>query len=91
LFYGFASSKDKQGITTAKVLCDLLMGTLATISGVLLIKGVARIRRFFKEKEAEDFLNTELLWQHAAAFGLYLFSTAAKTIVLGIFELTVKS
>lgn len=51
------------------------MAACAIISGVILVVGVTRIRMFFKEREAEDFLDTKMLWRHALSFGLYLMST----------------
>lgn len=45
------------------------------VSGVILVRGVIQIRRFFKERDATDFINLPMLTRHAAAFGLYLLST----------------
>jgi hypothetical protein len=48
-----------------------LVGLLQIISGVMLINGVIRIRRFFSGKP-DAALNTKYLTLHAGAFGLYL-------------------
>lgn len=55
------------------------MGICPIISGVMLVGGVFKIRKFFKERKATDQINTPMLMRHAAAFGLYLFSTIVYT------------
>lgn len=49
-------------------------GVLEIISGVLLIQSVGKIRAFFKERDAEDLIDTKVLLLHASAFGIYLVS-----------------
>lgn len=58
--------------------CDLC----AIISGVILMVGVYRIRKFFVEKEATRVLNVSMLTRHALAFGLYLLSSSAYSVMV---------
>lgn len=44
----------------------------AIISGIILTRSIFTIRRYFIEHEAEDFIDTPMLLQHSAAFGLFL-------------------
>lgn len=62
-------------VVTVKVIATTCMGICAIISGVMLVAGVIKIRKFFKEKEAEDSINLPMLIRHAVAFGLYLVSS----------------
>jgi hypothetical protein len=39
-----------------------------------LIQSVGKIRAFFKERDAEDLIDTKVLLLHASAFGIYLVS-----------------
>lgn len=50
-------------------------GTMQAVSGVMLVKAVWKIRQFFRENGAEDYIDTAMLWRHAISFILYLLST----------------
>ena len=51
-----------------------MVGILQIISGVQLIRGVNRIHQYFKDKQGQIRVNTNILLLHAGAFGLYLLS-----------------
>ena len=50
-------------------------GLIQCLSGYQLIDGVLNIRRYFKERNAEKFINIPMLLRHAGSFGLYLVTT----------------
>jgi hypothetical protein len=50
----------------------ILPGVLEIISGVYLIKGLAAIRKFYKEKNMENEMDTRTTRLHAWAFLLYI-------------------
>lgn len=54
-----------------------LAGLCEVVSGVMLIQTVLKIRRYFKERNAEGFINTAALIRHAICFGLYLLTIVA--------------
>lgn len=41
-------------------------------TGLILLRSVFSIRRYFAERKAFDFINTPMLVRHAVAFGLYM-------------------
>lgn len=63
-------------------LCDVVL----MVSGVQLVKGVFAVRRFFRERNQQQRINTISMTIHAFAFGLYLL---AVTISLFVFSLYV--
>jgi hypothetical protein len=48
-----------------------LCGILQAYYGAILMISVFRIRRFFVDRKATDYINTGMLIRHALAFGLY--------------------
>ena len=48
------------------------IGILQVISGLILVKGVYKVRLFFLEKEAETGIDTVSLMVHSLSFLLYL-------------------
>jgi hypothetical protein len=44
----------------------------ALISGVILVKAIFDIKKFFEEKKAVSFIDTKMMLRHSAAFGLFL-------------------
>lgn len=71
-------------VIIVKIICTTSMQVCAIIAGVMLVAGVIRIRRFFREKEADDVLNSSMLVRHAIAFSLYLLSTSAWLIAVAL-------
>jgi hypothetical protein len=73
-------------INIAKTASVYWIALLAIISGVMLVVGVIRIRKWFKDKDSLNRMNTPAIIRHAIAFGLYLISTcllaAAQTLYL---------
>lgn len=55
---------------------------VAIIAGVILLQCIMRIRNYFRDRNAVDFINTGMLLRHASAFGLYLFGTTASSVAL---------
>mgnify|MGYP003353146145 CR=1 FL=1 len=74
--------KPGPGLTIFKLSVTYSTRLCAITSGVILVNGVLSIRRFFKEKNATDFINTAMLLRHGLAFGLYLVCTSASAIML---------
>ena len=62
-------------------------GVLQIASGIVLVKSVVSVVRFFKENNASSYINTGMLCQHAAAFGLYLFTSTAYYFTWAIFTM----
>lgn len=52
----------------------------------MLVRGVWKIKRFFRENNAEDYIDTAMLWRHALSFGLYLVSNVAFFSMLALFS-----
>ena len=50
-----------------------------------MVVSVIKIRHFFVEQNAKNFINTGMLLRHATAFGLYITCTATYFIALGIY------
>jgi hypothetical protein len=49
-----------------------LIGLCQVISGVILVQSVIQIRKFFKDRNDESYIDTASLCRHATCFGLYL-------------------
>jgi hypothetical protein len=49
--------------------------TSAIWTGVWLVRSVYRIRKFFADRNATDFINTTALLRHALCFSSYLIAT----------------
>lgn len=60
-------------MTEAKTFSFYLQSLFAIYSAVLLVSGVIKIRKFFRERDAVDSINTKLLTRHAVAFVCLLF------------------
>jgi drug/metabolite transporter (DMT)-like permease len=69
-------------LTVFKLVVTYATRLCAIISGVILIVGVHRIRKFFKERNATDYINTAMLLRHGFAFGLYLVCSTASAVML---------
>lgn len=52
-----------------------LCGVSEISSGYILVRSVWRIRSFFKNNNAEDWINLNELIRHATAFGIYMISS----------------
>lgn len=59
-----------------KILCSSCLAFCALTSGVLLVTGVIKIRKYLKIRNALDTINTGMLMRHALAFTIYLFAIA---------------
>jgi len=62
-----------------------LVGGLQIYSGVILVRSVLSIRRFFIERNATDFINTSMLLRHSACFIIYIVTTTSFFIAFGIY------
>ena len=71
-----------QWIRDLKIYSTFGSRLLAIISGVILVMGVIRIKNFFKQSGNQDYINTQMLLRHAAAFSLYLVGTTASSVSL---------
>lgn len=58
--------------STTLTVCQLLLGLLLIVSGVILVTTVVAIRQFYKKRNAADAVDTGALVRHAIAFGLFL-------------------
>lgn len=63
----------------------IVSGIMMTISGVILIVSVIKIRNYFKSKGCEDYINTGMLLRHALSFGLYLLGTIIFYVVFCLY------
>lgn len=61
-------------------------GASQTLSGVMLVSSVYKIKKFFRENNAEDCINTAMLWRHALSFGLFLASSVMFFSMLCLFS-----
>jgi hypothetical protein len=59
-----------------------MVGVLQVYSGIMLVSSVIKIKRFFAERNATNFINTSMLLRHAIAFGLYMATTVAYFLAL---------
>ena len=58
------------------------MQSLSIIAGVIMLTGVVRIKNFFKEQQAMDFINSGMLYRNALAFILYALGATASAVCL---------
>ena len=66
--------------------CVLMVeGIVQIYSGVILIKSVVSVRRFFVKNKATDYINTGMLLRHALTFGIYITTTAAYFVSFAVF------
>jgi hypothetical protein len=61
-----------------------LIGLCQIVSGVILLKSVVKIRRFFREHNGDDSLDTAAMCRHASCFTLYLLSATAYYLMYSI-------
>jgi hypothetical protein len=62
-----------------------LVGGLQIYSGIILIRSVLSIRRFFIERGAADFINSSMLLRHASCFIIYIVTTTSFFVAFGIY------
>ena len=74
--------KPGPGLITYRIITTFWVRVMSIVSGLILIKSVLQIRNFFKEHNATEFVNTNMLLRHGAAFGLYLVCTIVTAISL---------
>ena len=55
-----------------RTITDWACKICALISGVILVVAAYRIRKFFRERDATEFIDTAMLCRHGTAFGLYI-------------------
>lgn len=54
----------------------------------MLIVGVIWVRQFFRDQNADDFINSSMLKRHAVSFGLYLMSTSVWALAAVMWNLS---
>jgi hypothetical protein len=69
----------------ASIAASSIVGLLQCFSGYIMVKSVLSIRKFFKERNATNFINIPMLMRHSVAFVLYLLSTLADYGTFAIF------
>lgn len=74
--------KSSNFITWLKISSTYGCRVAAIIAGVILLTGVVRIKKFFEERKAMDFINSGMLLRHAIAFILYLLGATASAVCL---------
>jgi hypothetical protein len=62
-----------------------LIAIMQIYFGVVLMKSVFGIRRFFVERGATDFINTGMLIRHSLAFGIYLASFVIYYVTFAVY------
>jgi hypothetical protein len=60
-------------------------GIMQVVSGIILVRSVLSIHRFFAAREASGYINTRMLLRHAAAFGFYTATTIAYFSAVGVY------
>lgn len=81
-YYSYAYNhleKPKLGLSTTKFVSSYLVPFFAVISGLMLIASVKDFKKFFKDNDADDQINTPMLVRHAVSFWCYLLGTIANT------------
>jgi hypothetical protein len=76
-FYRAVTSADKDFPPYTRKLYVLTNGAtnfLQVWSGIYLITGILKIRRYFGKMQAKEHVNSKVMLLHAGAFGLYLLS-----------------
>lgn len=64
-----------------------VVGLLQIYSGVILVKSVLSIRRFFIDRKAEEHINTRQFLRHSACFVIYIVTSTSFTVAFGIYTL----
>jgi hypothetical protein len=82
--YYFQNNKFSSIIETITTIYLLLMNALLIISGAILVITVYSIRRFYKQKNAMDALDTGALVRHASTFALFLLAVFVESISYAI-------
>jgi hypothetical protein len=72
----------KLGFVIYRIVATFWVRICSIISGYILVVSVLRVKNFFKERNAEDFINTPMLLRHGIAFGLYLLGTILSGVSL---------
>lgn len=75
--YSGSHPEPSQISTAAFNTINDLVGLLQIISGVYLIRGIIKIRGFYKKHEMTSSINTVTMLLHAGAFGIYLIADIA--------------
>ena len=70
------------GFTVYRITSTFWVRICSIISGVILIKGVSAIQSFFLERDAEDFIDLDMLRRHSLAFKLYLIGSVLTAVSL---------
>lgn len=65
-----------------RIIATYWVRICSIISGYILVSSVIDVKNFFKERDAEDFINTPMLLRHGIAFSLYLIGTTVTAITL---------
>lgn len=68
-----------------------LLGFCEIVSGVILISSILDIRRFFKERNDEAYIDLPSLLRHALCFGLYLLGSVGYYVSYTIWVLRINS
>jgi hypothetical protein len=63
-------------------------GTLEIVSGIILVRSILKVRDFFRQVGAENYINTKILLRHASAFGLYLLTSTAYFVTWAYFTIS---
>ena len=58
---------------------------LQIYSGIILVRSVYKIRRFFVERNAKNFINTDMLIRHSACFILYIITVTTFYVAFGYY------
>ena len=64
--------KSKAYIDPGRTWGGYTSNACAFISGFILIAAVFKIRKFFRERDATEFIDTAMMVRHGLAFGLYV-------------------
>lgn len=85
------SNPDVKWIVITKVGSTYWVNLCAICSGIMLVNGVWKIKKFFALQDTIDNINQGMLLRHSAAFGLYLISTTAVAVIQTLWDLQVVS
>lgn len=89
IFYTISVNQEKEPsnlLSDIKIAVDLWVAFSAIACGVILIVGVIKIKKFFKDKNAIDSIDTSTLTRHAVAFVLFLVGIVLWAIALAIYN-----
>jgi predicted membrane protein len=82
----FTDFKDPSlAIEISTIVSSTFSESLQIVSGVVLVNSVLKIKRFYRDKDMEDRLNTRTLLVHSTAFILYLISTILQMVLWDLF------